>query len=275
MKTRIAGLLLLLAALGGCVNSQPGSFMSNVGPGGGPPPRPGGRFNTPPLPPPPPRGVGAPGGPAPAPAGLPPPAPARPAAAPSAAEPAPRAPRAQSLPPDLVQQVLAPEDMQRGGSILQAGLPAGPPPGVQPFSALAGPVPPVGSGVPGAVAAVGALVGSPVSFPVQRTSVRFTAPAGMQVSWFAPTANGKGGFAPTAITVPGRYNFPQAAIYRLKLTDIPGWQGPPLYPTLEVVPANGRTATFLAHSSVPLTFTADDFDQVRAGNYVVKVIYLP
>src|SRR5262249_48542812 len=101
-------------------------------------------------------------------------------------------------------------------------------------------------------AAVGALVGSPVSFPVQRTSVRFTAPAGMQVSWFAPTADGKGGFAPTAITVPGRYNFPQAAIYRLKLTDIPGWQGPPLYPTLEVVPANGRTATFLAPTAVPL-----------------------
>jgi hypothetical protein len=112
-------------------------------------------------------------------------------------------------------------------------------------------------------------------FPVQRTSVRFTGPNGMLVSWFAPSADGKPGFAPAAITVPGRYNFPQAAIYRLKLTDIPGWQGPPLYPTLEVVPANARTATFLAHSSVPLTFTADDFEQVRAGNYVVKVIYLP
>src|SRR5205823_7988275 len=30
-----------------------------------------------------------------------------------------------------------------------------------------------------------------------------------------------------------------------------------------------------AHSSVPLAFTRDDFEQVRAGNYVVKVIYLP
>jgi len=199
----------------------------------------------------------------------------RPGAAPSSsAEAAARATLAQSLPPELVQQVLAPEDTQRGASILQAGLPPGGP-GVAPFSALAGPVPPVGSGVPGAVAAVGALTGSPRPFPGQRTSVRFTGPNGMQVSWFAPTADGKGGFAPTAITVPGRYNFPQAAIYRLKLTDIPGWQGPPLYPTLEVVPANARTATFLAHSSVPLTFTNDDLEQVRAGNYVVKVIYLP
>ena len=39
MKTRIGG-LLLLTALGGCVSSQPGSFMSNAGPGGGPPPSP-------------------------------------------------------------------------------------------------------------------------------------------------------------------------------------------------------------------------------------------
>src|SRR5262249_29188448 len=32
---------------------------------------------------------------------------------------------------------------------------------------------------------------------------------------------------------------------------------------------------FLAHSSVPVTFTQEDFEQVTAGNYVVKVIYLP
>ncbi|HKB40817.1 MAG TPA: hypothetical protein VKD72_30605, partial [Gemmataceae bacterium] len=141
MKTRIAGLLLLLAALGGCVNSQPGSFMSNVGPGGGPPCGQGGCFNTAYVPRPTPGVMGAMGEPIPMREEL------RPGAAPSAAEAAARATLAQSLPPDLVQQVLAPEDMQRGGSILQAGLPAGPPPGVQPFSALAGPVPPVGSGV--------------------------------------------------------------------------------------------------------------------------------
>src|SRR5438270_771550 len=82
-------------------------------------------------------------------------------------------------------------------------------------SALPGPVPPVGSGAAGAVAAVGALTGPPIPFPVQRTSVRFTAPAGMQIAWFAPTADGKAGFTPNVITVPGRYNFPQAAIYRL------------------------------------------------------------
>src|SRR5262249_39878702 len=100
-------------------------------------------------------------------------------------------------------------------------------------------------------------------------------PLGMQVSWSGPTPDGRTEVDPATIQAPGRYNFPQAAIYRLKLTDIPGWQGPPLYPTLEVVPANARTPTFLPHSSVPLAFPRDDFEQVRAGNYVVKVIYLP
>src|SRR5207244_4162061 len=77
------------------------------------------------------------------------------------------------------------------------------------------------------------------------------------------------------IVVPGRYNFVQAAVYRLKLSDIPGMPGVDLYPTLEVVPANARTETFLAHSAVPVSFTNEDFEQVQAGNYLVKVIYLP
>jgi hypothetical protein len=117
--------------------------------------------------------------------------------------------------------------------------------------------------------------GIPSPFPVCRTEVRFTAPAGMKVSWFTTQPDGKQGFGPQSLEVPGRYNFLQAAIYRLKLSDIPNRPGVELYPTLEVVPANSRTSTFLAHSAVPVTFTEDDFDQVAAGNFVVKVIYLP
>jgi hypothetical protein len=97
----------------------------------------------------------------------------------------------------------------------------------------------------------------------------------MKVSWYAPTAPGHAGFAASHIDVPGRFNFIQAAIYRLKLTDIPGRPGMELYPTLEVVPSNAKTDPFLAHSAVPVTFTNEDFDQVASGNYVVKVIYLP
>jgi hypothetical protein len=96
----------------------------------------------------------------------------------------------------------------------------------------------------------------------------------MKVSWYAPAA-APSGFTDNQLQVPARYNFAQAAIYRLKLTSIPGRNGLVLYPTLEVVPANAKTATFLAHSSVPVAFTDEDFDQVAAHNFVVKVIYLP
>jgi hypothetical protein len=143
-----------------------------------------------------------------------------------------------------------------------AGVPPGAlPPGLQP---------------PGAVAAVGALTGAPAApFPVQRTEVRFVGPAGMKISWYGPSADGKGGFGPQYLQAPARYNFLQASIYRLKLSDIPNRPGLELYPTLEVVPAKPKTCTFLAHSAVPVSFTEEDFEQVAAGNFVVKVIYLP
>src|SRR5205823_7150625 len=45
--------------------------------------------------------------------------------------------------------------------------------------------------------------------------------------------------------------------------------------TIEVKPQTPKTGTFLAHSSIPVTFTDDDIEQVIAGNMVTKVIYLP
>jgi len=128
----------------------------------------------------------------------------------------------------------------------------------------------------GAVAAVGALAGgAPPQFPVKRTQVRVVKPSGMKVAWLASGPDGRPTYSPTVLEAPGRYNFLQAAIYRLKLSNIEGRPGLEVYPTLEVVPANPKTDAFLAHSAVPLEFTNEDFDQIAAGNYVVKVIYLP
>jgi hypothetical protein len=144
-------------------------------------------------------------------------------------------------------------------------------------------------GGPGAVAAVGALTGmggmggmgpggpgGPGGpFQASRTQVRFVGPTGMRISWFAPSPTG-GAFTAEYLEAPGRYNFVQAAIYRLKLTNLPNRTNlAALYPTLEVVPATAKTATFLAHSSVPIAFTEEDIEQVIAGNFLVKVIYLP
>jgi hypothetical protein len=75
--------------------------------------------------------------------------------------------------------------------------------------------------------------------------------------------------------MPGRQNFLQASIYRLKLTNLPDRAGVELYPTLEVAPVTPRTDAYLAHSPIPIQFTDEDLDQVLSGNYVTKVIYLP
>ena len=105
-----------------------------------------------------------------------------------------------------------------------------------------------------------------------RSQIRFANPAGMKVSWLGPTG---GGTDATALDTPARYNFPQGNVYRLKLTGIPNRPGATYYPTLEVYPANPKTVKFLSHDAVPVAFTDEDFDQVRAGNLVTKVIYLP
>lgn len=116
---------------------------------------------------------------------------------------------------------------------------------------------------------------SGIRFPVQRTQVRFLRPSGMRVSWFTQGPDGKPAFSTTPLETPARYNFAQAAIYRLRLSNIEGRPGLEVYPTMEVVPSNPKTEAFLSHSSVPVEFTTEDFKQIADGNYVVKVIYLP
>ncbi len=204
-------------------------------------------------------------------------------ASPPSGEAMARAMLAQSMPLEMLQQAGYANGVQLAGG--QACGPNGcMPPGMGgPGNLIAppgiAPVPPglpPGLRPPGAVAAVGALTGPSVSpFAVQRTEVRFGGPPGMRVTWFAPGPDGRPGFGPQYLEAPGRYNFLQASIYRLKLSDIPNHPSLVLYPTLEVVPAKVKTATFLSHSAVPVNFTEEDFEQVAAGNFVVKVIYLP
>ena len=104
------------------------------------------------------------------------------------------------------------------------------------------------------------------------SQVGFIGPDGMQVRWDVAMA---GGFDSTPLVTPGRYDFPQGAIYRLKITDIPGREGLELYPSLEVAPVTPRTAAFLAHNAIPFQLTEEDLDQVTSGNFVTKVVYLP
>ena len=128
---------------------------------------------------------------------------------------------------------------------------------------------PAGGGVIGSAAGLG--VASAIGVP-STVQVTFGNPDGMQVIY---DATGGGMFDSSPLVAPARQNFPQGGLYRLKLTNVPGRPGVELYPTVELAYANPRTGAYLAHNSVPVQFTEEDFDQVLTGNFVTKVIYLP
>jgi hypothetical protein len=128
-----------------------------------------------------------------------------------------------------------------------------------------------------ALADAGAMMGGdgggmPGGIMGPTSQIGFLGPDGMQVRW---DVSSYGGFDSEPLVTPGRYDFPQGAIYRLKVTDIPGSEGLELYPTIEVAPVAPRTAAFLDHNAVPFQLTEEDLDQVTAGNFVTKVVYLP
>ncbi len=136
-----------------------------------------------------------------------------------------------------------------------------------PAEMLMEPGPGVGGPGPGIMAT------AELASPFVRTSqVAFVSPDGMAVGW---DVGSPGSFDSEPLIVPGRYNFPQGNIYRIKLTNIPGRPGVELYPTLEIGPPTPRTEAYLAHNAIPVQFTEEDFDQVLSGNFVTKVIYLP
>ncbi|MBX9656840.1 hypothetical protein K2Y11_24745 [bacterium] len=153
-----------------------------------------------------------------------------------------------------------------GGPMGHSHGPGGGGPGCAACAAagMGGPGP--GAGMQGPPPGVGMMP----RFISGRTQVRFTRPNGMKIAWLS-----EGQFTPPQLEAPARYNFYQARIYRLKLTEIENRPGLELYPTLEVYPGNVKVDAYLAHNAVPIEFTEEDFDQVSAGNFVTKVIYLP
>lgn len=106
-----------------------------------------------------------------------------------------------------------------------------------------------------------------------KTQIEFAGPDGMMIAW---DVTEPGMFDSEPLVCPAKQPFGQGAMYRLKLTNIPGREGVELYPSLEVGYAMPRTAAYLAHATVPVQFTEEDLDQViNGGNFVTKVIYLP
>jgi hypothetical protein len=150
-----------------------------------------------------------------------------------------------------------------GAGVIQAGFHHGHP---GPLKHILGHGDFVRPGSVEAYAADAAMAGAPTS------QIAFLGDDGIQVSW---DVGGYGMFDSEPLVIPGRQDFYQGAIYRLRLSNIPGRPGVELFPTLEIAPVTPRTDAYLAHSPIPVQFTEEDFDQVTSGNFVTKVIYLP
>ena len=138
---------------------------------------------------------------------------------------------------------------------------------IPPANMIMHPGPGVGGPGPGVM-----LGDAPPPYPIRESQLAFTGPAGMWVNY---DTTGQGTFDSEPLIAPGRMNFLQGAIYRLKLTKLPGRPGVELYPTIEIGPTTPRTEAYLAHNAVPIELTEEDFDQILSGNFVTKVIYLP
>ncbi len=140
-----------------------------------------------------------------------------------------------------------------------------------PAARLAEPGPMVGGPGPGVLAPETIPVPN-YGAPTPTTQILFNQPQAMKIAY---DVVGDGSFTSECLIVPGRLEFAQGGIYRLKLTDIAGREGVELYPTVEVGIANPRTAAYLAHNAISIQFTEEDLDQALSGNFVTKVIYLP
>lgn len=147
-----------------------------------------------------------------------------------------------------------------------------------PAARMAEPGPMVGGPGPGVMApetipAGGGMGGMPgMAMSAPKVQVLFNQPESMQILY---DIVGDNTFTSDPLVVPGRLEFPQGGIYRMKLTNIEGRAGVELYPTLEIAVATPRTSAYLAHNAVPIQFSEEDFEQALSSNFVTKVIYLP
>jgi serine/threonine protein kinase/tetratricopeptide (TPR) repeat protein len=97
-------------------------------------------------------------------------------------------------------------------------------------------------------------------------------PGGMKV-WVAAEKN-KFPREPVIDDVPGRIKLEMGQTYQLKIGDIPNRPGVELYPVLQLPSSHPGITQFIDHSTIPVEFSEEDFDEVAAGQFLRKVVVL-
>lgn len=111
-----------------------------------------------------------------------------------------------------------------------------------------------------------------IGMPQPSAQIMFQGLDGMMIAWDIGSI---GSFDSEPRVAPFAQNFELGKIYRLRLANIPNRSGKVYYPTLKINAVTPRTSSYLEHNAIPVKFTDNDMDQVDAGNFVTKVIFLP
>ncbi len=119
---------------------------------------------------------------------------------------------------------------------------------------------------PGAIGRQRLLRGGPLPGYFQPVVIR--AAAGVRVAVAVGDA-----FVPTE-TTPITFGLLVAAVYRLKVTDVPQWEGEEVFPTIEIIdrlyPPPGASTRF----AIPVDITQQDLEAALEGRFVTRVIYV-
>ena len=112
----------------------------------------------------------------------------------------------------------------------------------------------------------------------QYAQVAFKGPKGLTVNYDVASF-GAFDSDPIVCDDPGKpmlqkRNFQAARSYRLKITNVPN-SDVALYPTLTINAVSPRTKAYLDHNALPVEFSMQDLENVMAGNFVTKVVFLP
>ncbi|MBI3864979.1 MAG: hypothetical protein HY290_24150 [Planctomycetia bacterium] len=99
--------------------------------------------------------------------------------------------------------------------------------------------------------------------------VKVELPGGGQVSYYTTPAGDCADAASNDVVA-----LRVGSAYRLKISDLPGFEGAELYPTVELIdrlhPPRGREIEF----AIPIALTADEIALALEGRLVTKVVYL-
>jgi hypothetical protein len=64
------------------------------------------------------------------------------------------------------------------------------------------------------------------------------------------------------------------AVYRFKITSIPGYEGEELYPTVEIIDRTYPPESMAARFPIPINLDLDDLEDAMLGRLVTRVVYL-